>query len=505
MKTKATSGLVCLLLLVVACTGGCVGAPKEEQTPASWTGPEIRIITENFPPYNTLDMDGVVAGQSTEIVKEILQRQNQSASIEVLPWAEGYLITQTEPNVALYSTGRSGERENLFLWVGPIGSIDFMLYAKNGSGISVPSLEAAKKAGTIGVVRDDVRHQFLNSENVTNLYLCNEDAECARKLTEGTIQLWLGSSSAADAARLAGIDPAAFSPAYLMKKTELYIAFNKNTPASAVMTWQATLDAMKKDGTYDQILGRYRTGTGISPTSGGLEQTAPVSDTGFVISVVVPLIDGKLNAVLRPLEALSLSEDVRSGDWNRIQPLLTGVEAKDPSARLWFARTNGSYYTTVDGLTSVNLMSRSYFPTLLAGNESVGTIVSSHTTGRNVVVVAVPVLDKGIVTGILGASVYLDSLTTAVQDSLALPDTLQFFAIDSDGNVALHSKDERIFQNDISAGVTPPGSVGAAVKGMLLEKAGTISYDSGGKHWQGQFRTSPLTGWHVAVVSSATA
>ena len=504
MTKKALSGLVCLLLLAVASTGGCVGAPKGEQTPASWTGPEIRIITENFPPYNTLDRDGVAAGQSTEIVKEILRRQNESASIEVLPWAEGYRIAQTEPNVALYSTGRSGERENLFLWVGPIGSIDFMLYAKNGSGISVPSLEAAKKAGSIGVVRDDVRHQLLNSENVTNLYLCNDDAECVQKLTGGTIQLWLGSSSAADAARLAGIDPTAFRPEYLMKKTELYIAFNKGTPANAVMTWQATLDALKKDGTYDQILSRYRTGTGITPAGGDLQYMTPVSDTGFVVSAIVPLIEGRLNAVLRPLEVLALTEDVRSGDWNRIRPLLDGVEAKEPTARFWFARTNGSYYTTVDGLTSANLMSRSYFPTLLTGNESVGTIVSSHTTGRNVVVVAVPVLDKGSVTGILGASVYLDSLTTAVQDSLALPDTLQFFAIDTDGNVALHSKDERIFQNDISAGITPPGSVGAAVKGMLLEKAGTLSYDTGGKHWQGQFRTSPLTGWRVAVVSSDT-
>jgi ABC-type amino acid transport substrate-binding protein len=500
MKRKVISGLVCITLLVIACTVGCTSSIKNEQTPASVSSPEIRIITENFPPYNTLERDGKAGGQSTMIVKEILRRQNQNTSIEVLPWTEGYRLAQAGPNVALYSTARSNDRENLFSWVGPIGSVDFMLYGKNGSGISVPSLEAAKKAGIIGVVRDDVRNQFLNSENVTDLYLCSDDAECAKKLTEGTIDLWLGSSSAADTARQAGIDPAAIRPEYLMKKTELYIAFSKGTPASTIMTWQSTLDAMKRDGTYDQILATYHTGT--SSLRGNLQPTAFSSDTGFVISAVVPLIEGRLNAVLRPLEALALTDDVKSGDWDRILPLLAGIEAKEPSARLWFARTNGSYYTTVDGLTSANLMSRSYFPTLLAGNESVGTIVSSHTTGRNVVVVAVPVLDKGKVIGILGASVYLDSITLAVKDTLALPDTMQFFAVDPAGNVAIHSNDERIFQNDISAGNTPPGSIGAAVKGMLSENAGTLSYDYGGKHWQGQFRKSSLTGWHVAVVSA---
>ena len=115
------------------------------------------------------------------------------------------------------------------------------------------------------------------------------------------------------------------------------------------------------------------------------------------------------------------------------------------------------------------------FRRCLPGRESVGTVVSSHSTGRDVAIVAVPVMVNGTVTGVLGASVYLDSITTYVQDSLGLPDTVQFFAIDPAGNIALHSNDEQIFQNNMSAGTAQPGSVGAAVNAMLAEKAGTIS------------------------------
>ena len=500
MNIKALSGLVCIILLVAACTIGCTSTPTKEQTPASGSSQPIRIITENFPPFNTLEPNGTAGGQSTMVVKEILRRLDQTASIEVLPWVEGYRLAQAGPNVALYSTARTIERENLFLWVGPIASSDFVLYEKNGSAIRVPSLEAAKKAGTIGVVRDDVRNQFLNSENVTNLYLCTNDVECIQKLAAGTFDLWLGSAEGAAVAREAGIDPASIRQEYVIKKAEMYIAFSKDTPAGTITAWQSALDAMKKDGTYDQILASYQRGT--SSSAGGPQYKASVSDTGLVVSAVVPLIEGQLKAVLRPLEALALTDEVKSGDWDRILPLLASVEAKEPSARLWYALPNGTYYTTVDGLTTANLMSRPYFPTVLAGKESVGMIVSSHSTGRNVASIGVPVLDKGNVIGILGASVYLDSMTIALKDSLALPDTLQFFAVDQEGNVALHSENERIFQNDISSGNIPPGSVGAAVKGMLSQNAGTITYDYGGKHWQGEFMTSSLTGWHVAVVSS---
>jgi ABC-type amino acid transport substrate-binding protein len=504
MMMKVVSGLVCLLLLAVTSTGGCTGSLREDQTAGSGTVPEIRVITENFPPFNTLDKDGVVRGQSTDIVKEIARRQNQNVSVEVLPWAEGYLLLQTEPDVALYSTVRTAERENLFFWVGPIGSIDYILYARNGSAVSIPSLEAAKKGGTIGVVRDDVRHQFLQSENVTNLDLCSDDMECAELLSEGKIDLWLGSSSAADVSRLAGLDPVAFRPVYTMKRTELYIAFSNRTPAGTVAAWQRSLDAMKKDGTYDHILTRYRSGTVTSPSGRTPGQTVSVTDTAFVVSAVIPIVEGRLNAVLRPLEAVAVSEEARSGDWGRIRPLLASVEAKEPSARLWFARPDGTYYTTVDNLTSANLLGRPYFPALLAGNESVGTIVSSHSTGRNVVIVAVPVIDQGTVTGMLGASVSLDSITTEVKDALALPDTLQFFAIDPAGTVALHSENERIFQNEITPGTARDGTAGAAITGMLARNAGTLSYDTGGRHWDGAFETSPLTGWHIAVVSADT-
>jgi polar amino acid transport system substrate-binding protein len=42
-----------------------------------------------------------------------------------------------------------------------------------------------------------------------------------------------------------------------VKDTQLYIAFSKNTSDAEVAKWQAALDAMKADGSYDALIMKY--------------------------------------------------------------------------------------------------------------------------------------------------------------------------------------------------------------------------------------------------------
>ena len=42
-----------------------------------------------------------------------------------------------------------------------------------------------------------------------------------------------------------------------VKETQLFIAFSKNTPDDVVAKWQAALDSMKADGSFDAIVKKY--------------------------------------------------------------------------------------------------------------------------------------------------------------------------------------------------------------------------------------------------------
>lgn len=257
------AGFIIVLLLIIAgfaIAAGCFAiAPSPNAvvtgTPvAVSTDTGFRIITDQAPPFSYTGQDGKAAGHSTDVVNVILTRLNQTAVIEVLPWSEGYSLARNGPRVILYSTGRINERESLFKWVGPIGSIDYMLYARNGTGITVSSPEAAKKAGRIAVLKDDVRNQFLLENGFTNIMTCDSDDGCLRDLMAGRSDLWLGSSAtSADIARKVGIDSSAFAPFYQFRNVSLYIAFSPDTPDPVIARWQDALDAMKQDGTFDAI------------------------------------------------------------------------------------------------------------------------------------------------------------------------------------------------------------------------------------------------------------
>jgi polar amino acid transport system substrate-binding protein len=489
--------VVCVVVgFAVACGCSTQGPAAETGKSVAAAGPAtdagLRIITEDFPPFNYAGADGNAAGQATDVVNGILTRLNQKAAIEILPWSEGYGFARAGPRVALYSTGRTDEREKLFRWVGPIASFDYTLYARKGSGLQINSLEAAKKAGRTGVVKDDVRHQFLLENRFDNITTCGSDAECLRSLMAGKTDLWLGSSAnAADIAKKDGIDPSAIEAIYPVRTVPLYIAFSTDTPDSVITGWQAALDAMKRDGTFDAILRKY----GMAPAAATGVPASADAQADLALSILLAGTDGQLKAVLRPLEVMAVTTEAQSGAWQEIRPLLATLEEKEPDARTWYALPDGSYYTVVDGLASANLKTRSYFPVVLGGNESVGIVVVSHSTGKNVAVVAVPVKNRSAVTGVVGASVYLDTLTDTLRAEV--PGPFVFYAIDTEGQFALHSDKGQISRSVATIG--PESSFGQAIRTIRAQDSGTVEYDDGGVHYMARFRSYPLTGWRLVV------
>ena len=299
------------------------------------------------------------------------------------------------------------------------------------------------------------------------------------------IDLWFGSNAiAAGNIGKAGYAPEDVVALYPVRTVELFIAFNKQTSPDLVSAWQETLDAMKADGTYDAIMVR------------SFGEKAPAVKKDPVLSALVALVDLRLSGIARTYEVLALTEDVQSGDWERIRPLLVELERKDEAARLWYARPDGSYYTTVDDLASGNLMVRSYFPGVLAGEPAIGPVVVSLSTGRTTAIVAVPVKEQGEVTGVLGASVYSEVLSRDLARTLSLPQDMFFFALDDTGKYILNSEEQRIGQDPL---VQETPAAQEVFRAIMQQESGKTSAYLEGKTYSVTFEKSPLTGWRFAV------
>jgi polar amino acid transport system substrate-binding protein len=219
--------------------------------------PTLKLYTEDSPPGSFSD-NGKPAGFAVEIVREILKRRRHPDTIAIVPWSRGYTLAQSGPNVALFSTSRTEQRENRFHWVGPLYTQTWVLYGRKGADIRIRSLEDAKKIGRIGTYLRDAKGQYLQSMGFTNLVNTNRNSSNIRHLIEGNIDLWASSDfNMPYLARQAGFDPDDLEAVVPIRRVSNYIAFSLGTPLALVRDWQQCLDDIKMDGTYMRIARKY--------------------------------------------------------------------------------------------------------------------------------------------------------------------------------------------------------------------------------------------------------
>lgn len=220
---------------------------------AATTAAELTILTENLPPLNFVQ-DGVLVGPSVEIVREIQRRVGSSEPIEVYPWSRAYSMALSDENVVLFSTTHTGERDDKFKWVGPLATKRDILVARKGAGMRIDSLEDAQKVQRIGTLRDDTRHELLESLGFTNLEPVSDEQKNARKLHMGRIDLWAYKQPGLKTVcRLAGIDPNEVEEVYHLRKIDVSIAFSLKTADAIVSKWRAAFEQMQADGTIARI------------------------------------------------------------------------------------------------------------------------------------------------------------------------------------------------------------------------------------------------------------
>ncbi|SHO49813.1 polar amino acid transport system substrate-binding protein [Desulfopila aestuarii DSM 18488] len=216
----------------------------------------LQIMTEDYPPFNYTE-NGQLSGLSTEVVQQLAKKVGNPGEIEEKPWARAYALIQKEDGFILYSMTRTESRENMFKWVGPVASNKWVFFAKKGSGISLASLDDAKKVGKIGTYKDDAAEIFLKEQGFTNLDSVVDDSLNVPKLMAGRVNLWVvGELQGIYKAKLQGVGDQ-LEKVMDVKDTELYIAFSKNTPDDVIVKWQAALDEMKADGSFDALVKKY--------------------------------------------------------------------------------------------------------------------------------------------------------------------------------------------------------------------------------------------------------
>lgn len=152
------------------------------------TAGPIEAVTEESS-YSYME-DGKVAGPATTVVTSVLERAGLTDyHLAMYPWARAYDIALSEPNVLIFPIIRTSEREAHFKWVGEFEEIQTVLYKlRQRSDLAISQLADAR-SHSVGVVRDDVRHQYLRGNGFTRLVVSATPMDNFRKLLAGQVDV----------------------------------------------------------------------------------------------------------------------------------------------------------------------------------------------------------------------------------------------------------------------------------------------------------------------------
>jgi polar amino acid transport system substrate-binding protein len=221
------------------------------------TAAPLKIYTEENKPLN-FSHGGSVGGMATEVVRAIQERVGDSSPITLGEWATGYDEALKQPNAMIYSAVRTPQRDKQFKWVGPISELRTFFYGKPG-GITLSSLEDAKKVAKIGVPKKFYAEDWLLKAGFTNLVSSDTPADMIEQFKKGEIQLFVSHNLAISNLLMDTKVPVQSVKPILafMDVKQHWMAFNLKTPDDIIQKWQKALDDLKKDGSFQKIWVKY--------------------------------------------------------------------------------------------------------------------------------------------------------------------------------------------------------------------------------------------------------
>jgi len=225
---------------------------------ASVKAEQITAITESAFPLSYTE-NGQITGVATDVVKATLESAGLAYKIDIYPWARAYKKALVDENTLIYSMARTPDRENLFKWVGQIVPIKYyFIKLRDRSDINITTLQHAKKY-QIGVVIEDVRHQYLRKQGFDGLQVVTSNEQNLAKLFKNRIDMFpispLGLAMLCNDAKF---DCSKLENVYELSELSngLYMAYSKTTSDEIVNNTKDALQRIKEQGIYEQFMNR---------------------------------------------------------------------------------------------------------------------------------------------------------------------------------------------------------------------------------------------------------
>ena len=228
----------------------------------------------------------------------------------------------------------------------------------------------------------------------------------------------------------------------------------------------------------------------IVMTESHIENSVYETNTALVDSMN-QVIDGRISAVVELFDGVTGLENVSALDFDLIDQLLQSLVATQPMiSQMYITDTTGMQIYKTSGEVG-DRSTRAYFQKAIVGEKNFSDVIISGSTGKPIVVYAVPIYKDDLVVGTLGASIQLDFLSALVQQT-EVSDQGYGYIVDGKGVVIAHP-DQTMVENQVDLSELTP--VIEATKG----NTGITEYTYNDEFKLSAYGHHLLTGWSIVV------
>ncbi|HWQ65701.1 MAG TPA: transporter substrate-binding domain-containing protein [Methanospirillum sp.] len=256
---------IAVILIVVIIASVSMMTPK--LSPADFT-----YKTDQYPPhyFQVQALDGSVTkeGIAFDLIKAIAKDMGSEVTdnqLKVITWSEAVQDALLFNKTMLVGAFRTPKREALYKWVGPVVTDKTIVFAKKGSGIKITSPDDLNRY-KIGAVTDYTAVTQLKDLGVKEgqIVLDSDFSKILTRLMNGDVDLiCFGEYPSYYFAKQLKGSSSIIEPVYTVDASDLWFAFNRETPDSFIQSFQASLDKLKTQADssgvtgYQSILNKY--------------------------------------------------------------------------------------------------------------------------------------------------------------------------------------------------------------------------------------------------------
>lgn len=223
------------------------------------------------------------------------------------------------------------------------------------------------------------------------------------------------------------------------------------------------------------------------------------NEANVKLTLVQSKVDDWIGLHKNSLTLLSSSEQIKSGDQEKQLPYFKEILDKHSEYEMIMISNDktGKHVLTSGGQTT-DISDRDYFKRSVTGEIVVSDPLISKVSGKIVLVVSVPIMKGSQVTGVLGATIFVDQLIEVV-NSEKLGKTGYAYLFNQDGLILAHPNKENILKLNLHT--LNIQQLSEAIEKSIQGKTGMIEYQFEGVDKFAFYIKSKEQNWGLALTA----